>query len=257
MDANGRRTEMTVLVVDDTTAGRFAMGKLLRRAGHQVVTATTGRAALAELDVRLRAGTLPDVALVDVDLPDISGFDLCRRIKARPHMAGLPVVHFSTASLAPADRCQGLDAGGEAYLAMPAQPGEVDAVVRAAVRAARLRADDQALARRLSLLSETIIAVQAARSPQELADAAADGTARLTAGPAAVFVLGPDDELYRGTSRDRTSLAPPDTAPTAPWPPSSAGSPAGRQGCGSPPCPRRCGPPGSSGPAWSTTPASP
>ncbi|MFE9672939.1 SpoIIE family protein phosphatase [Streptomyces sp. NPDC006259] len=211
MDLKDRRTEVTVLVVDDSTAGRFAMATLLRRAGRQVVSAATGRAALAELDARLRQGTLPDVALVDVDLPDMSGFDLCRRIKARPYLAGLPVVHFSAAPLAPADRRHGLDAGAEAHLVMPAQPGEVDAVVRAAVRAARLRVDDQGLARRLTLLSETIVAVQAARSPQELAEAAADGTARLTEGPAAVFVLGPDDELYRGTSRDRTALAPPDT----------------------------------------------
>jgi serine phosphatase RsbU (regulator of sigma subunit) len=125
-------------------------------------------------------------------------------------MAGLPVVHFSAAALAPGDRCRGLEVGGESYLAVPAEPEEIDAVVRAAVRAARLRADDQALARRLTLLSETVVAIQTARSPQELADAAAEGTARLTRGPAAVFVLGPDDELYRATSRDRTSLAMPD-----------------------------------------------
>ncbi|MFF8968202.1 SpoIIE family protein phosphatase [Streptomyces sp. NPDC014995] len=209
MDVDGRRSDATVLVVDDVAASRFAMGALLRRAGHQVVQAATGREALVELDVRLRRGTLPDVALVDVDLPDMSGFELCRRLKSRPHMAGLPVVHFSAAALAPANRCQGLDAGGEAYLEMPAEPEEIDAVVRAAVRAARLRADDQALARRLSLMSESVVTIQAARSLQELADAAAEGTARLTGGPAAVFLLGPDDELYRGTSRDRTSLAPP------------------------------------------------
>lgn len=207
MDVNGKRTDSTVLVVDDVAASRFAMGALLRRAGHEVVQAATGREALVELDVRLRKGTLPDVALVDVGLPDMSGFELCRRLKARPHMAGLPVIHFSAAALAPGDRCQGLDAGGEAYLTMPAEPEEIDAVVRAAVRAARLRAGDQAVARRLSLLSETIVTIQAARSLQELADAAADGTARLTGSPAAVFVLGPDDELYSGTSRDRTSLA--------------------------------------------------
>lgn len=210
MDVDGKRTDTTVLVVDDVAASRFAMGALLRRAGHQVVPVANGREALVELDVRLRQGALPDVALVDVDLPDMSGFDLCRRLKARPHMAGLPVVHFSAAALAPGDRCQGLDAGGDAYLTMPAEPEEIDAVVRAAVRAARLRADDQALARRLSLLSETIVTVQSARSLQELADAAAEGTGRLTGGPATVFVLGPDDELYRGASRDRTSLALPD-----------------------------------------------
>ncbi|MFD9331183.1 SpoIIE family protein phosphatase [Streptomyces sp. NPDC060065] len=212
MDVNGKRTDTTVLVVDDVAASRYAMSSVLRRAGYQVVPVASGSEALVELDVRLRKGALPDVALIDVGLPDMSGFELCRRLKARPHMAGLPVVHFSAASVAPADRCQGLDAGGEAYLTVPAEPEEIDAVVRAAVRAARLRADDQALARRLTRLAETIVAIQTARSPQELADAAAEGTARLTGGPAAVFVLGPDDELYRGTSRDRTSLAMPDEA---------------------------------------------
>lgn len=210
MDVNGKRTETTVLVVDDVAASRYAMSAVLRRAGYQVVPAASGSEALVELDVRQRKGALPDVALIDVGLPDMSGFELCRRLKARPHMAGLPVVHFSAASVAPADRCEGLDAGGEAYLTVPAEPEEIDAVVRAAVRAARLRADDQALARRLTRLAETIVAIQTARSPQELADAAAEGTARLTGGPAAVFVLGPDDELYRATSRDRTSLAMPD-----------------------------------------------
>ncbi|MEV0635806.1 fused response regulator/phosphatase [Streptomyces sp. NPDC050619] len=210
MDVNGKRSDLTLLVVNEGAGGRNAMGALLRRAGHQVVPAASGREALAELDVRLSRGTLPDVALVDVDLLDMSGFELCRRLKARPHLAGLPVVHFSAGTVDAGDRCRGLDAGGEAYLALPAEPEEIDAVVRAAVRAARLRADDQAVARRLTLLSETIATVQAARSPQELADAAAHGTARLTGTPAAVFVLGPDDELYRATSRDRTALAPPD-----------------------------------------------
>jgi serine phosphatase RsbU (regulator of sigma subunit)/DNA-binding response OmpR family regulator len=212
MDRNGTQHSpgTTVLVVDDVAASRYAMGAVLSRAGHQVVPVAGGGEALVELDVRLRDGTLPDVALVDVGLPDMSGFELCRRVKARPHMAGLPVVHFSAAAVAASDRCQGLDAGGEAYLTVPAEPEEINAVVRAAVRTARLRADDHALARRLTLLSETIVTVQAARSPQELADAAADGTARLTGSPAAVFVLGPDDELLRGISRDRTSLALPD-----------------------------------------------
>ncbi|MFJ4831114.1 SpoIIE family protein phosphatase [Streptomyces sp. NPDC088747] len=210
MDVNGKRTETTVLVVDDVAASRYAMGALLRRAGYQVVSVSNGHDALEELDVRLRKGTLPDVALIDVNLPDMSGFELCRRLKERPHMAGLPVVHFSAAALDAGDRCRGLDVGGQAYLTVPAEPEEIDAVIRSAVRAARLRAGDQALARRLTRLSETIVAIQTARSPQELADAAAEGTARLTGGPAAVFVLGPDDELYRGTSRDRTSLALPD-----------------------------------------------
>ncbi|MEV5841623.1 fused response regulator/phosphatase [Streptomyces sp. NPDC051985] len=210
MDVNGKLTDTTVLVVDDEPASRYAIGTVLRRAGHEVVAVGSGAEALSELDVRLRKGHLPDVALIDVHLPDMSGFELCRRLRERPHMAGLPVVHFSALTVAPADRCPGLDTGAEAYLTVPAEPEDIDAAVRAAVRAARLRADDQALVRRLKLLSETIVSIQAARSLHELADAAADGAARLLGTPAAVFVLDQDDELYRGLCRERTSLALPD-----------------------------------------------
>ncbi|MCG7209421.1 fused response regulator/phosphatase [Streptomyces arenae] len=210
MDVNGKLTDTTVLVVDDEPASRYAIGTVLRRAGHEVVAVASGQQALGELDVRLRKGALPDVALIDVHLPDMSGFELCRRLKDRPHMATLPVVHFSALPAAPADRCAGLDVGAEAYLTVPAEPADIEAAVRTAVRAARLRADDQALVRRLRLLSESIVTIQSARSPQELTDAAADGAARLLGCPAAVFVLDQNDELYRGLYRERSSLALPD-----------------------------------------------
>ncbi|MGW1210198.1 SpoIIE family protein phosphatase [Streptomyces sp. NPDC002499] len=210
MDVDEKPTGTTVMVVDDVAASRYAMGSVLSRAGHRVVAVASGGEALDELAERQRKGTLPDVALVDVGLPDMSGFELCRRFKEQPYTAGIPVVHFSAALVAPAVRCQGLDTGDEAYLTVPAEPEEIEAVVRAAVRSARLRADNQALVRRLTLQSETIVAIQSARTPQELADAAADGAARLTGTPAAVFVLDQDDRLYRGLSRDRTAVALPD-----------------------------------------------
>lgn len=70
MDGNGKQTESTVMVVDDVHASRYALGAVLRRAGHSVVPVASGGEALTELDLRLRRGTLPDVALVDVGLPD-------------------------------------------------------------------------------------------------------------------------------------------------------------------------------------------
>jgi serine phosphatase RsbU (regulator of sigma subunit)/DNA-binding response OmpR family regulator len=210
MDVNGKQTGTTVLVVDDVADSRYALAAVLSRAGHRVVPVATGSEALAELDTRLRKGNLPDVALIDVNLPDMSGFELCRRLKERPRLAGLPVLHCSAVAVVPGDRCQALDEGAEAFLAMPAEPEAIEAAVRASVSAARQRADGQALIRRLTLLSETIVTIQAARSLQELADAGADGTARLTGSPAAVFVLDQDDELYCGLSRDRTSVALPD-----------------------------------------------
>lgn len=216
MDGSGSNTGTTVLVVDDVAASRYAMGAVLRRAGHRVVPVASAGEALVELDVRLREGALPDVALVDVGLPDMTGYELCRRVKAQPPMAALPVVHFSAAALAPGDRCRGLNAGGDAYLTMPAEPEEIQAVVRAAVRGARRHTGAESLVRRMTLLSEATVAVQAARCARELAEAAAEGAARLTRTPAVAFVVGPDGELYRGTSRDRSVLALPDaTAHTA------------------------------------------
>ncbi|MER5950660.1 SpoIIE family protein phosphatase [Streptomyces sp. NPDC001904] len=204
----GESTSSTVLVVDDTAANRFALSAVLSRAGHLVVPVASAGEALLELDVRLRAGCLPDLALVDVGLPDLSGFELCRRVKALPSLAGIPVVHFSARPSGPVDRCQGLDAGGEAYLTVPAEPEEIRAVVRAALRGARELTDAQAQFTRLTLLSEAVVEVQGARCLAELADAAADAAARLTGRPAAVFVLGDDSEVHAGLSRhaERTGL---------------------------------------------------
>lgn len=78
MDVNGKQTGTTVLVVDDVADSRYALAAVLSRAGHRVVQVATGHEALTEIDTRLRKGNLPDVALIDVNLPDMSGFELCR-----------------------------------------------------------------------------------------------------------------------------------------------------------------------------------
>ncbi|MBM7169375.1 fused response regulator/phosphatase [Streptomyces sp. G44] len=209
MSTNGK-ADTTILVVDDVAASRYALGAVLRRDGHRVILAASAREALAELDACHRAGTLPDVALVDVGLPDMSGFELCRRLKDAPRTAALPVVHFSAASVAPADRCRGLDAGGEAYLTVPAEPEEIQAVVRAVARGARHRSDAEAEAGHLTRLAETILDVQSARCPRELAEAAAAGTDRLTKSPAAAFILAGDGSVHRGMSRRRATTVLPD-----------------------------------------------
>lgn len=201
--AQGPRTARasTVLVVDDTAASRYALGAVLSRAGHAVVPVASAEEALIELDVRMRAGSLPDVALVDVGLPDLNGYELCRRVKALPRLAGIPVVHFSARPADSDDRCRALDAGGEGYLTVPAEPEEIRAVVRAALRGARELVHVQAQFDRLALLSETVVDVQGARCLTELASTAADATARLVDGCAAVFVLGDDGGAHCGLSR--------------------------------------------------------
>ncbi|MEU6390306.1 fused response regulator/phosphatase [Streptomyces sp. NPDC046939] len=200
----------TVLVVDDTAASRYAMGAVLTRAGHVVVPVASAGEALVELDTRLRAGSLPDVALVDVGLPDLSGYELCRRVKALPMLAGIPVVHFSARPSGPGDRCRALDAGGEAYLTVPAEPEEIRAVVRAALRGARELTDAQGQFDRLALLSEAVVDVQGARCLVELATTTAEAAARLTRQSAAVFVLGDDRDVHAGLSRRGGTAPAPD-----------------------------------------------
>ncbi|MEU9008446.1 fused response regulator/phosphatase [Streptomyces sp. NPDC048479] len=191
----------TVLVVDDLEANRYAMGAVLRRAGHRVVSTASAGDALIELDTRLRSGALPDAALVDIGLPDMNGFELCRRIKAHPLIAAMPVVHFSAAAITPRDRSRGLDAGADAYLTVPVEPEEIEAVIRAALRGARSRHDAEAQAGRLTRLAAAITELHCAHGPQELADLTAAATAWLTGGPAAAFVFGAEDTLYAGSPR--------------------------------------------------------
>ncbi|OAR25516.1 protein phosphatase [Streptomyces sp. ERV7] len=190
--------DTTVLVVDDIDANRYAMGAVLRRAGHRVVPLATASAALVELDSRVRNGLLPDAALVDVGLPDMDGFELCRRIKAHPEIAPMPVVHFSAAATTPRDRTRGLDAGAEAYLAVPVEPEEIQAVVRAALRGARFRHDADARAGRLARLATATTALYGASCPQGLADTAAAATTALIRCRAAAYVFGADGTLYAG-----------------------------------------------------------
>ncbi|WP_229925769.1 fused response regulator/phosphatase [Streptomyces longispororuber] len=200
----------TVLVVDDAPASRYALSAVLRRVGHHVILAGSASEALIALDVGLRAGELPDVALIDVGLPDMNGFDLCRRMKDSPSTAAVPVVHFSAVAHGSVHRCRGLDAGGEAYLSVPAEPEEIQAVVRAAARVARRRTADRTRAGRLTLLAEAVLDVQSAGCPRELADTAAAQAARVSGAPAAAFVLGDEGEMHRGLSRRRATAALPD-----------------------------------------------
>ncbi|WP_329116341.1 fused response regulator/phosphatase [Streptomyces sp. NBC_01465] len=196
---NATTDASTVLVVDDIDANRMAMGAVLHRAGHGVVHVASAGAALIELDARYRAGALPDAALLDVGLPDMDGFELCRRMKSHPEISSIPVVHFSAAAVAPGDRSRGLDAGGEGYFTVPVEPEEIQAVVRAALRGARSRVAAVAQADRLTRLAAATTEVHSAHSAQELVDVAADAVAQITGGPAVVFAFGADGRLHVGS----------------------------------------------------------
>ena len=121
---------LLVLNVDDYEAGRYATSRVLRQAGFDVHEAATGTEAL-----RLVGTEHPDLVLLDVNLPDVDGFEVCRRIKTDPQTSTIPVLYLSAAYRTAEHRVQGLDLGADGYLTQPVEPRELIATVNALLRA--------------------------------------------------------------------------------------------------------------------------
>src|ERR1700727_1357431 len=146
-----------VLVVDDNDGVRYTVTRSLREAGYEVVEARNGAEALA------LASQSPDLITLDVNLPDVSGFEICRQLKNNPETSHIPVLQLS-ASLVDADsRVRGLQGGADAYLTEPVHRAALVATVAAllrmkgAERIARLRAKEAEQARQeLSDLNDSL-----------------------------------------------------------------------------------------------------
>jgi PAS domain S-box-containing protein len=117
--------EQKILVVDDNPASLYATARVLRAAGFDVVEADNGSKAmaLAEEDIGL--------LILDINLPDIDGFEICRQLRARSRTAYLPIVHLSATFMETSDMAQGLAAGADSYLTHPADPAVLIATVKA------------------------------------------------------------------------------------------------------------------------------
>src|SRR5207302_783763 len=118
----------TILFVDDDAAARSMLGWVFRSEGFRVVEAGSGAEALRLADDR------PDLVVLDVSLPDLDGFEVCRRLKAAPATASTPVLHVSAVYTDSGDRSQGLESGADGYLVKPVEPREMLATVRALLR---------------------------------------------------------------------------------------------------------------------------
>ncbi|MFF9084186.1 SpoIIE family protein phosphatase [Streptomyces rubiginosohelvolus] len=179
----------TVLVIDDDETNRYILTSWLTRAGHTVLGAADGTAGLHLLAEK--GDALPEVAVIDVQLPDMSGFEVCERIKADPRTASLPVVHVSAVAVNTEDHTEGLSRGADAYLDQPIDPNEFLATVTAALRYARARRRAEHLTLRLAALNRATLDVYRAVGFPAFSAAATRGAASLMSGPATSVLLSP------------------------------------------------------------------
>src|SRR5204863_249175 len=86
----------------------------------------------------------PDLVVLDVNLPDMSGFEVCRRLRADPATRSVAVIHLSAVYASSENRSEGLEQGADAYLVKPVEPRELMATARALLR---IRAAEEAARR--------------------------------------------------------------------------------------------------------------
>ena len=183
-----------VLVVDDTAASRYITSSWLKRSGHQVIEAATGEDALRTLATRT-----VDLVILDVGLPDMSGFEVCELIKADPGSAR-PVIHLSATAVRGADRAQGLTRGADAYLVEPVEPDELLATVASVLRYYRARDVAERFANQLSRLTAATLAMQKATAFDELTAAIAAGAATVFGVAAVAMLASPEGSVQRAVA---------------------------------------------------------
>jgi putative two-component system response regulator len=125
------RAAQRILVVDDEPANISLLTRLMTDLGYEVRSAADGELALAEV-----AGERPDLVLLDVTMPKVDGFEVCRRLKRDPATRLLPIV-LTTGLTASEDHIRGIDAGADDFLTKPFNVPELEARVRSLTRLKR------------------------------------------------------------------------------------------------------------------------
>jgi two-component system cell cycle sensor histidine kinase/response regulator CckA len=131
----------TILVIDDNDAERYYVARVLRKAGFDTVEGASGADALR------MARDQPALITLDIRLPDLSGFEVCRRLKADTATRDIPVLHISASFTTPDAKVEGLEGGADGYLTHPVDAAELVATVRSLLRTQHAESRVRAAAR--------------------------------------------------------------------------------------------------------------
>jgi DNA-binding response OmpR family regulator len=114
-----------ILIVDDDLDSLKLIGLMLQRQGYEVVAASNGTQAIARA-----LADRPDLIILDVMMPDLDGYEICRRLRANPATQPIPIIMFTAKTLID-DKVQGFEAGADDYLSKPTHPAELASRVKA------------------------------------------------------------------------------------------------------------------------------
>jgi two-component system, NtrC family, sensor kinase len=120
-----------ILIVDDREQNRYVLCRVLGQAGYECLEIASGTEALAA------AQSLPDLMILDVRLPDMSGYDVCRRVKQDVHTSHISILQISASFVSSEDRARALEGGADGYLTHPIDAVVLVATVRALLRLRR------------------------------------------------------------------------------------------------------------------------
>ncbi|HXH75241.1 MAG TPA: hybrid sensor histidine kinase/response regulator [Bacteriovoracaceae bacterium] len=118
-----------ILHIDDDESNRYAVNLILKKAGYEVVAAENGAKG-----IKMASTEDPDLIILDIRLPDMNGYDICRNFKANPELKGIPVLQTSATFTTSEDKVEGLDSGADGYLAQPIESAVLVATVRSLLR---------------------------------------------------------------------------------------------------------------------------
>lgn len=114
-----------ILIVDDDIDSLKLIGLMLQRQGYEISAASSGAQALTKA-----SGETPNLIILDVMMPDMDGYEVCRRLRANPNTQGIPIIMFTAKTLVD-DKVAGFEAGADDYLTKPTHPAELASRVKA------------------------------------------------------------------------------------------------------------------------------